>query len=43
MKEMNCAEFEILLADSIDGVLPVSEQGALTRHRENVRSVCGTG
>ena len=34
MKEMNCAEFEILLADSIDGVLPVIEQGAFARHRE---------
>ena len=34
MKEMNCADFEIFLADHIDGVLPSQQKSAFARHRE---------
>lgn len=34
MNELNCADFEILLADHIDGVLPASRQGAFARHKD---------
>ncbi|MBV8730226.1 MAG: zf-HC2 domain-containing protein, partial [Acidobacteriia bacterium] len=29
---MNCGEFEVLLADYLDGTLPVEEQAALEQH-----------
>ena len=35
---VNCAQFEILLADYLDGTLPVSERDDLLRHRESCAS-----
>ena len=32
---MNCAEFEILLADYMDGTLPASDRDAFVRHLDS--------
>ena len=40
MKEMNCADFEILLADHIDGNLRADRKSAFARHRETCAG-CG--
>lgn len=41
MTELNCAEFEILLADHIDGVLPPGRQDAFVQHRETCVGCAG--
>ena len=43
MSRITCKEFEILLADYLDGTLAAEEKAAVEEHRNCLRVLRGTG